>query len=244
MNWDSVNESALGGEGIQLASHVLPTSWAYDETIPFYEFDLEGASALLEEAGWVDADNDPSTPRVAQGAQFAEDGTVLKITLLTNAGNESNETIGTLLIDQWGALGVEVDFQAIDFNILVDNLLGQTFDAVLLFWGFGFPDDPDGARVTFDPANDVPGGGFNTTSYNNAEFNRIMNEANTVPGCDQETRKALYQEAYRILRDDAAWAWVATSIVITGGQPTIGNWAPRPGLGAGWNQSSWILPKP
>lgn len=243
MDWDALNKGGMGGEGIQLASHVLPTSWAYDPDLNPYPFDLKKADELLTEAGWIDDDNDPSTPRVAKGALYAEDGTPLSFKLETNSGNESNESIGTLLIEQWGAVGAKVDFQQIDFNTLLDGFVGQTYDAAMIFWGFSFPDNPDDASANFLPSNDVPGSGFNVTSYNNPRVTEILKEANSVPGCDQAKRAELYKEMFKILRDDAPWVWLDTSIVVTGAQPGVENWDPLPGLGVSWNQDAWIVPR-
>lgn len=113
----------------------------------------------------------------------------------------------------------------------------------MLFWNFGFPVDPNSARVNFDPINDVPGAGFNGFSYNNAEFNRLMDEANAIPGCDQAARAELYKKAFRILRDDVPWVWLDTTIVVVAAQPGIVNWDPRPGPGYRWNQDAWIIPR-
>jgi len=243
MDWESLNQGALNGEGIQLASHVLPTSWAFDDNVPLYEFDLEKAAALLEEAGWVDDDSDASTPRVAKGAMYAEDGTPLAFVLKANTGNESSESIGTLLMEQWGAAGFDVDFQTIDFNILLDEFVGQTYDAVMLFWGFSFPDNPDDASGNFIPSNDVPGSGFNVSSYNNPRVTEILTEANSVEGCDQEQRAELYKEMFQILRDDVPWVWLDTTILVYGAQPGVQNWDPQPGLGVAFNQDAWIVPR-
>jgi peptide/nickel transport system substrate-binding protein len=243
-DWDALNEGALSGDGWRVTSHALPTSWAFNEDIEPYPFDLEAATALLEEAGWVDDDNDPSTPRVAQGAQYAEDGTPLAFSLLTNAGNTGNEAMGVLLQDQWRALGVDLDFQAIEFNTLVDTLVGQTYDSVLLFWQFAVPDDPSGISATFGPENDLVGSGFNVTSYNNPEVTRLLDEAKTLPGCDPAQRAELYGQVLQILHDEVPWFWVATSIVPSVARGDLGNWEPIVGYPLRYNIDAWAVPQP
>jgi len=243
VDWEELNQAVFGGEGIQVASHVLPTSWAYDPDIPFYEFDQELADELMTEAGWVDDDDDPSTPRVAQGALYAEDGTPMELEYITNAGNDEQEAMGLLLQDQWGSVGIGIDFNPIDFAVAVETFQAQTYDMLGVFWGFGFPDDPDGAKVVFAPENDVVGGGFNTTSYNNPEWNELMAQANDpaqTDGCDRETRAELYSEAYSILRDDTPWFWISTSIVVSAAQGDVENFDPRPGISF-WNEDAWVI---
>jgi len=241
LDWEALNIGVFNGEGIQLASHFLPTNWAYDESIPFYEFDVEEADRLLTEAGWVEG---PDGVRVCEGCLYAEEGDPLEIELITNAGNVENEALGVLLLDQWGDVGVNLDLQVIDFNILVEELQAQTFDMVLIFWNFGAPADPQSdIQVTFDPSNDLPGAGFNTTSYNNPRVNEILEAANDpaqTDNCDQDIRRDLYREAYQILRDDVPWIWVSTSIVTTAAQGNVQNYDPKIG-GAYWNEDGYVI---
>lgn len=240
MDWEALNIAVFNSEGIQLASHWLPTNWAYDPSaVPFYEFDLDLANQMLEEAGWVMGDDGF---RVASGAMYAEDGTELAIEFFTNAGNIENESLMILLQDQWGEIGMNVDAQALDFNLLVDSLLAQTYDAIMLFWSFGTPAEPHGdIATTFDPVNDLPGGGFNTTSTNIPRLNEILDQVNDpaqTNGCDQDVQRELFTEAYSILRDDVSWIWVSTSIVVSAAQPYVANFDPRPGS-TFWNEDAW-----
>ncbi len=252
MDWEALDIGAFGGGDVQLASHWLPTHWSYDEeTVPFYPFDLEQARTLLTEAGWIDDDGDEGTaasptPRVAQGVETVEDGTTLAFELITNAGNVENESTGILLTDQWAQIGVDLDFQPVDFNILVDELLAQTYDAVMVFWGIGniaFPDQD--IRVTFGPENDNPGGGFNTSSFYSERMMELLVQANDpaqTDGCNIDARIPLYQEAYQILRDEVAWIWLGTSTVYSAISNNIENFTTVTGPGyrritdqsAGW----------
>lgn len=228
IDFEAFDLAVYNGNGIQLATHWLPTNWAYDaEAVPFYPYDPDQAAALLDEAGWVMGDDGF---RVAQGASTAEDGTALAFTMVTNAGNAEREAGLLVLDDMWAQIGVDVDAQAIDFNVAVDQLLSQTYDAVLIGWNFGLPADPvQDMRVTFSPTNDQPGGGFNTPSYNNARLNEILDAADDplqTEGCNQDIQRELALEGYRILRDELPWIWLSTRTVMTALQPGLGNFDP------------------
>ncbi|MCU0497350.1 MAG: ABC transporter substrate-binding protein [Anaerolineae bacterium] len=244
MNFEELNEGAFFGFGIQGATHSRPDSWAHNNDIQPYPFDPERAAELLEEAGWTDSDGDGV--RECNGCETAEAGTLLEFELLTNAGNTSQEALGTILQDQWGQVGFNVNFQAIDFNVLVETFTGQTFDAVMIFWGFGFPADPDGITVTFAPENDVPGIGFNAVSYSNERVTELLDEARALPGCDLEERAALYGEVQQILHDESPWIWIGGSKTLTVGQPYIQGWSPMPNAASPtlWNEDSWVIPVP
>jgi peptide/nickel transport system substrate-binding protein len=235
---NAILEGAANGEGALMATHANPTSWSYNADIEPWPYDVEAALALLAEAGWVDHDDDPSTPLVAQGAPYAEDGTEFRFELATNAGNQVREAAGTIIQDQLSQIGIAVDFQAIDFNVLVDEFVGQTFDAIILGWGFSFPDNPDDPAANFTPQNDIVGSGFNATSYNNPEVTRLLEEARTVPGCDPEERAPLYFQSQQILRDEVPWMWLWQPNIMWVAQPNLMNWDPFPGH---YEQIRWNL---
>src|SRR5690606_33065919 len=87
INMDDVIEAALFGFGVNMPTMYAPGSWV-DPEIPAREYNPELALELLAEAGWVDDDNDPSTPLVAtEDALYAEPGTPFTFTLVTNDGN-------------------------------------------------------------------------------------------------------------------------------------------------------------
>ncbi len=89
-----------------------PIDWAVDKDIQPYAYDLDAAKSLLEEAGWVDSNGDGIREK---------DGKEMKLSLMTNAGNTTREDIGVYVQDQLKQIGIDVDFQAIDFGTLLDQ---------------------------------------------------------------------------------------------------------------------------
>lgn len=245
INFEEINQGAFGGFGVQSSTHSLGNSWAHPHDLAPYPFDQEKANELLEEAGWTDEDGDGirncTDCLYATEVDESFEGSPLAFKLETNAGNTSQEALGVILQDQWGQVGFDVDFQPIDFNVLVEGFTAQTFDAVMIFWGFGFPADADGARVTFAPENDVPGSGFNAVSYNNPRVNELLDEGLRLPGCDQAERTGLYGEMYQILHDDSPWIWLGTAETLSLAQADVVNFDPRPSLPL-WNEDAWIIP--
>jgi ABC-type transport system substrate-binding protein len=79
----------FGGEGAgaQLTRSWYPEQFT-DPELGFREYDVEGARALLTEAGWVDDNGDEGTadvptPRVSQGVEGVPDGTALVLRFYT-----------------------------------------------------------------------------------------------------------------------------------------------------------------
>ncbi len=237
VNIDEIIDGAVFGEGVAMAANIIPTSWAIHPTLEPIGFDPEAAAALLEEAGWVDTDGDGIREATAD-ALYAEEGTEMRFELLTNEGNTRRASIATIMQDQLGQIGVAVDFRSIEFNSLLDVMDSQEFDAFILGWRNGFPDDPDQTQL-FGAAADVPGSGFNFTSYNNPEFDQLMSDALSVPGCDQAERAQIYARIQEIFQEDLPYM----PLFVQGGQYAangVDGFDPFPNE-LYWNVENWSL---
>ena len=186
--------------------------WAYDPEIQPYPYDPELARQFLEDAGWVDTNNDGIREK---------DGETLSLELLTNAGNKTREDLGALVQDQLNSVGFDIDFQAIDFGTMVDRMLGQTYDMVIIGWT-GLGSDPND-DVFWSSAYDTPGSGFNFVSYQNARIDELLNEGYTVPGCSPEDRAPYYKEIQQIIHDDVPYVFISGGVGNTGYNNRWGN---------------------
>ena len=191
-----VNKVAFG-QGAQIPSNVLPAiGWAFDNTLQPYEYDLEKAEAILEEAGWV---------KGSDGVR-RKDGQRLALTLKTNAGNETRENIIVLVQDTLNGIGFDITAQAVDFSSMIGELLGQTFDMVLLGWT-NTGSDPDDVGL-WEYRFDTVGSGLNFTSYYSEEMEAIGQAAKTLPGCDPSERAEMYKDIQQMLHDDAPYVFL------------------------------------
>jgi len=124
------------------------------------------------------------------------------------------EDLGVLAQDQLNSVGFKINFEAIDFGTLVEQLLGQTFDMIIIGWtGLGSdPNDDSFWHSKFD----TPGSGFNFVSYSNPRIDELLEDGVAVPGCATEDRAPFYQEIQQIIHDDIPYVFVTGSIGNTG----------------------------
>jgi peptide/nickel transport system substrate-binding protein len=97
-----------------------------------YSYNVAAASALLEQAGWRDADNDPSTPRLASGVQNVPDGTPLMLSYLTTNATQRLQ-VSTVLADSLAQCGIQVNAETLGQSDLYapgpgGPLFGRNFD--------------------------------------------------------------------------------------------------------------------
>ncbi len=96
------------------------------------------AETLLDQAGWIDTDGDPTTPRVAQGINGVFDLTPLSLSLVTGQA-ELDQQIGMWIVTRLGDCGIEVHWQALPIAELYAPgpegvLFGRHFDLALVSW--------------------------------------------------------------------------------------------------------------
>ena len=226
---DIINKVAFGQGGPMNANVVPAVGWAYNTDLTPYTQDLEGAAALLDEAGWVDDDGD--------GVR-SKDGVDLAFTLTTNAGNEIRENIAVLMEETLEGNGFAVELDIIDFGTVVEKLLGQTYDAVIIGWT-GVGADPDD-RWAFSYQNDEVGAGFNFVSFYNEEFEANVNDGVAVAGCAEAERAPYYMRNQEIFHDEAIYAVFYVPLATVVFHDRLQGTDPGPWT-VTWNMQDWYL---
>ncbi|MGB3517190.1 MAG: ABC transporter substrate-binding protein [Elainellaceae cyanobacterium] len=95
-----------------------------EQGLPVYDYDLERSRQLLESAGFV---------YDAGGQLFDAEGNRVQFSLRTNAGNQVREAIASQLRSDLGAIGIQLDVEAIDFGALVSRLTQtREWDTILI----------------------------------------------------------------------------------------------------------------
>ena len=87
-----------------------------EQGLRVYDYNVEKAKELLEKAGFKYNE---------QGQLLDADGNQVRFSLLTNAGNKLREAIGAQIKQDLEKIGMQVDFNAIQFNVLMDKVSNQ-----------------------------------------------------------------------------------------------------------------------
>ena len=234
---DAIVAGAVFGEGTRMPAQLVAASWAIHPDLEPIPYDVEAAQALLEEAGWVMGADGILV--ATEDALYAEPGTPFRFTLYTNEGNARRETIGVVIQDQLNQVGIDVDFVAIDFNTLLDIMDSQEFDAFILGWRAGYPDDPDTTQL-FGAEADVPGSGYNFTSFYNEEYFELEAAARAVPGCDPDERAPYYWRMQEIMQDELPYLWLFSQNGMYAARANVINFNPYPAQ-IHWNVDEWAI---
>ena len=148
---EAIVDLVYGGSAAPMWSNVYQVyDFWVNPDVPKFPFDPERAAELLAEIGFSQTNSN--------GVLVDADGNELSFSLATNAGNSQREQITQIFADAARAIGVDVELQAIDFNLLVDQLLStgsdRPFDAILIglqggnrVWPFGVNVVPCGTNL-------------------------------------------------------------------------------------------------
>jgi len=194
---------------VSLNTFVPPSHPLYQAEARGYAHDPQAGAALLEAAGYVDADGNPETPRVARGVPGVPDGTPLAFTYQTLGGGERQQA--ALLIRDWLAqCGIEVDLQLVEPGTLFapgpdGPLFGRRFDMAQFSW----PASLEPACFLYT-STEIPGpypqfpkgwGGANNTAFSNPAFDRACQRARlSLP--DTPDHAAAHREAQAIFAEE------------------------------------------
>lgn len=141
MDRQALVETISFGQSILIDSYLPPQHPLYNPNVRNYDFDIEAGSRLLDEVGWVDDDNDPMTPRVAQNVTNVQDDTPLEVAYATTTSGLRPQ-IATIIQESLAHCGIQTNIQLYDTSEwFVDGpegkLFGRQFDLGSYAWLVG-----------------------------------------------------------------------------------------------------------
>lgn len=194
---DIVNQVMLG-EAARTPANVLPSvRWAFNESLASYPFDPVMAMELLDEAGWVDEDDD---------GWREKEGQRLRVEILVNVENEDRVKIAEMIREDLIWVGFETSLTVDEWPTVLWRQLGQRFDIVVSEWSdLGF--QPHDAAF-WSYAHDDPLGGMNFVSYYSLAVERAANEISASAGCATDARAEHYREIQRLIYEDVPYVFL------------------------------------
>jgi peptide/nickel transport system substrate-binding protein len=211
--------TVYNGLGYPAYSPVTPANRLYfDPDYPRFPYDLERARKLLEEIGLKDKNGD--------GWLETPDGHRLEFNLLTNSNNPARVQIGSIIKHDLKKLGIDVHFQPLDFNNLVEKLLHtHDFDAVII--GLTGSIDPNSSKNVWmssgqlhmwNPCQEEP-----ATQWER-EIDRLFEEG--AKEIDFKRRVEIYKKAYRIIAYEQPLIYIVSPVVLEAARNRIKNFFP------------------
>jgi len=162
--------------------------FAHNEEAKLYDYDLEKAKALLEEAG------------VADG---------FTVELAISENNEVRKNIAVMLQSDLSKIGVTVEIKTYAWPTFLDLVTSGGHDFGLVAWTPDYA-DPD-YNLWYFTHSTSKGPGFNLAFYENSKVDGLLEKARK--STDEAEREAAYKEIQTIMAEDVPYIFLAQNTV-------------------------------
>jgi peptide/nickel transport system substrate-binding protein len=200
-----------------------------------YEYDVVKAKALLQKAGFKYNANQQLTDA---------DGNRVRFSLITNAGNKIRESLGAQIKQDLANIGIQVDFNPMAFNTLVDRLSRtKRWDGIVLgFRGGGVEPNSsfniwavDGGLHGFNQGaapDEPPTPGWKISPWEQKINDLYIQGAQEL---DDKKRKAIYGQAQEIVQENLPFIYMIAPLSFSAFRDRIQNVKYSPLGGDLWN---------
>ena len=238
-----VDELLFGATTV--GSSVLSIGWAGCSN-EASAYNVDGANALLDEAGFTDEDGDGV--RECHGCEYADEGAPISLKYQTTTGNQLREETQQLIVIMMRDLGVELNIENVPSSELFGSWSNGAFrkhgnyDILMYTTGPGI--DPQSHMLGYFHQDKIPteanaGTGFNYSRWVNADVSDALLEAGATP--DEAVRKEAYQVACDAIAEELPHALLYNRGDIHLSRSNILNFDVNPWDNQNWNAAEWDI---
>ncbi|UCG09883.1 MAG: hypothetical protein JSW30_03845 [Dehalococcoidia bacterium] len=246
-------EQVLYGFGEPAFSFIpKPSPWYMDEGLAKYGvgslLDKEAAQERLLELGYA-VKRDDGNIEVRD-----EEGRPLKLTLVTNAGNEVNEDVCHLIKEELAAIGIEVELKFVPwatelrkymmnkipgtdqeprYNNGVGAVSEEPWDMLVILFNT-HPLSPSGSDVFYSTK-----GGLNFWGFFNSQVDGLFRQAKSKEALDEEVRREVYAGLSVLMSEEQPVNFLAFQLANVGFQSNVRGL--EPGINMGYNYHLWYF---
>lgn len=229
----------------EVATSEIGLGWAACD-IPPAEFDPERAAALLQEAGFTDADGDGT--RECAGCAHAPAGMPLSLKIQTTSGNQLRENTQVLLAEMLAKVGAELRIE----NVPSAELFGRwssgafrkhgDFDILMYTTTDGI--DPHRQMASYFHSSAMPtaannGVGNNYSRWVNSAADAALDLAGATP--DTAARIAAYQTVCELIDAELPHIYLYERGDLHAARDNVRGFKVNPWNNETWNAEEWNL---
>ena len=198
-----------------------------DTTLRLLPYDVTGAKALLDSAGW----KEPTPGGVRQ-----KNGRPLRFALMLPASSRPRMAYSVLIQEQLRRVGVQVDLEQLQSNAMGERQFRRNFDALLLAQ-FTDP-SPSGYQQVWG-SQGAGEGGQNLVAYRNPGYDALLDSA--LGSSDPAKMRGYMRRAFQMQIDDAPAVWLYDVTTVAGIHRRL---QPAPMRPDGWwgHLADWTIP--
>jgi len=224
-------------------TYISPEHPLYDTTVAPYPYDPDQGNRILDQVGWRDLDNDPSTPRQAFGVLNVPQLTPLTLNYYTSSATQRRQ-VSEILAQSLEGCGIGVNVIYLSYIDLYAEggangpLFGRNFDLAEFAMGTTSLEPPCSwfttAQIPTAANNWV---GANVTGYKSPEFDAACARAQAQAPDDEAYRDA-YHLTQSIFASDLPAIPLYVRLKVAAARSDMCNFDLDPTANALWNIES------
>lgn len=201
---EAVVDFIYTGQAVRAASPISSRVWGANTELEPYEFNPELARELLAEAGYPDG---------------------FSTTLWTN-DNPLRMEIAEMAQANLAEIGIDVEIQILTWGTYLEDTAAGRHDMFILAWSTVTGDADYGLYPLFHSSQ--YGNPGNRTFWSHPRVDELLDLARLT--ADPDTRQAAYWEAQEIIRDEAPWIFLISTLEVNGLRNNITGFEAHPAL--------------
>lgn len=174
---------------------LIPTGLGsfYNSSIKDYDYDIELANRLLDNAGYRDTDNDGLR-------EMPNGGRDLSFRLQWPDSNLYARSEAELLRFMWSQIGIGVVMEQVNSDILTERCC-PAFDYDIMLWEWESDPDPN-FLLSVMLTDEIPSG-YNETGYSDSQYDELY--AQQATELDDESRRGLIWRMQDLVHEDVVY---------------------------------------
>ncbi len=195
MDYDVILKFVYHGYSKRL-NNVIPQGLFGWHDIEPYQFNLDGANALLDQAGY--------TWDQASGYRVDSTGKILGAEIAVPQGDEVRSQISLLWQNNLKKIGFKLDIREITWAMMYKLIRNAETDMIISGW---LPDYADPDNYVDSMCGSANAKAIWGSDYKNEQLDALIDQAKWEP--DQTARNELYGQMLEIIKEDAPFVWMA-----------------------------------
>ncbi|MFZ3577605.1 ABC transporter substrate-binding protein [Virgibacillus sp. DJP39] len=185
INYDALIESVYLGKAERIGGAVPAGMFGYNPDAKLYDYDLDKAKALLDEAGYEEGE--------------------INLEIAISENNEVRSNTALLLQSDLSKVGINLEIKTYAWPTFLDLVTNGEHDFGLVSWTPDYP-DPD-YNLWYFAHSSSKGPGFNLAFYENSKVDALLEEARRKT--DEDVRAKNYKEIQDIMAEEVPYIFVA-----------------------------------
>ncbi len=189
---DLILKTIYHGYGQVVTNSFYINTIEYNRELEPFPFDPEAAKKLLDEAGWVDTN---------QNGIRDKDGVEFRFEFLIASAGDEDEQLATVYKEELRKAGIDMTIRPLEWATMIQAIHERKFEACRMGWSLDVEQDPYQLWHSSQAEK-----GSNYVAFISEEADRLMEEARLE--FDHEKRAALYHRLSAIIHEEQPYTYL------------------------------------